>query len=203
MEINLMDYVEYNSVVTLSMFFISFFVLILDKIFGGFLTKHVFSTQRSSLLNPLTYIRAFTHVLGHADLGHFIRNYMKILLLGPLIEEKYGSMLFLIMILITALITAIVNALFRKDARLLDASGVTFMLITLSAFASISGTKIPLTLILVFIFYLADEVINIAEEDGIAHYGHVVGGICGIAFGILSINQPLVDRIINYLPNWL
>jgi hypothetical protein len=54
MEINLTDYVEYNSVVTLTMFFISFLVLILDKILGGFLTKHLFSTQRGSLLNPLT-----------------------------------------------------------------------------------------------------------------------------------------------------
>lgn len=203
MEINLIDYVEYNSVVTLTMFFISFLVLILDKILGGFLTKHLFSTQRGSLLNPLTYIRAFTHVLGHADLGHFIRNYMKILLLGPLIEEKYGSMLYLVMILITAFITAIVNSVFKKDSRLLGASGITFMLITLSAFASISGTKIPLTLILVFIFYLADEIINIAHEDGIAHYGHVVGGICGIVFGIISINQELMTKITDFLPNWL
>ena len=203
MEINVMDYIQYNAKVTLSLFFISFFALVLSKLTGGFLNDNFFSTQRGSPLNPLTYIRAFTHILGHADWGHFTRNYMKILLLGPLIEEKYGSNLFLIMILVTAFVTAVVNWIFKKNSRLLGASGITFMLIVLSAFVNVSGTKIPLTLILIILFYLVDEIVNVTTEDGIAHYGHVVGGLCGLAFGIISINPELLAKITSYLPNWL
>lgn len=203
MEINIMDYIQYNSKVTLTMFFISFFALILSKLTGGFLNDHLFSTQRGSLLNPLTYIRAFTHVLGHADWSHFTRNYMKILLLGPLIEEKYGSMLYLVMILITAFVTALINWIFKKNYRLLGASGIVFMLIVLSAFVNVTGTKIPLTLILIILFYLVDEIVNITEEDGVAHYGHVVGGLCGLVFGIISINPVWLATVTSYLPNWL
>ena len=107
--LNILDYFDYNAFVTLTMFFISLFVLLLDKISKGKTTRLFFSTERASLLNPLTYIRFFTHILGHADWSHLSSNYLKILLLGPLIEEKYGSINYLAMILITALIVGIFN----------------------------------------------------------------------------------------------
>ena len=98
MEIRVIDYIEYNSVVTLTMFFISLFTLGLNYITKGKSNQYLFSTKRTSLLNPMTYIRFFTHILGHSNWKHFSNNYLKILLLGPLIEEKYGSIDFLIMI---------------------------------------------------------------------------------------------------------
>ena len=81
---------------------------------------------RSSLLSPLTYFRFFGHVLGHAGWEHFIGNIMLILVVGPLLEEKYGSANILFVILATALVTGIVNFIFFPYTQLLGASGVVF-----------------------------------------------------------------------------
>ena len=159
MNVDLLKYFNYNAYVTLTMFFISLITLIINYLTKGKANKYVFSTERASLLNPLTYLRLFTHILGHSDWSHFSNNYLKILLLGPLIEEKYGSIDFLIMILVTAFITGIVNYI-KGDTRLNGASNITFMLIVLSAFVNISDNKIPLTLVLIIIFYITDELIN-------------------------------------------
>ena len=122
----IIEYFHYNSYVTLTFFFSSLAVLILNTLTFGAANKYLFSTEKKSLLNPLTYIRLFTHILGHSDWNHFSGNFLKILLLGPLIEEKYGSIEFLIMILITALVTGIVNYI-KGDTRLCGASGVAFI----------------------------------------------------------------------------
>ena len=194
MEIKVIDYFQYNAYVTLTMFFVSLIILAIDKITNGKANRYVFSTERASLLNPLTYIRLFTHILGHRDWQHFSNNYLKILLLGPLIEEKYGSINFLIMILITALVTGIVNFI-KGDARLKGASNIVFMLIVLSAFVNVTQNKIPLTLVLIILFYIIDEIKDIKKDDNIAHYGHITGAICGAFFGFICLNQDLFSML--------
>ena len=171
--INIMDYFQYNAVVTLTMFFISLLVLLLDKITKGKSTRRFFSTERASLLNPLTYIRFFTHILGHADWEHLSNNYLKLLLLGPLIEEKYVSLNFLIMILITAFVVAIFNYI-KGNVWLKGASCISFMLTVLSAFVNITENKIPITLILIILFYIIDEIKKLKKKDNIAHDSHLI-----------------------------
>ena len=77
MEIKVIDYFQYNAYVTLTMFFISLITLGLNYITDGKTNKYIFSTERKSLLNPMTYIRFFTHILGHSDWKHFSNNYLK------------------------------------------------------------------------------------------------------------------------------
>ena len=172
-EINIMEYFEYNAAVTLTMFFISLGVLLLDKITKGKLTRKVFSTERASLLSPLTYIRFFTHILGHSDWEHLSNNYLKILLLGPSIEEKYGSINYLIMILLTAFVVAVYNFIKGKEW-LKGASCISFMLTVLSAFVNITENKIPITLVLIILFYIIDEIKKLKKDDNIAHDSHLV-----------------------------
>lgn len=99
------NFIQYNSFVILTFFFLSLLVLILNNVSKNKINKLLFSSYRSSLLNPLTYLRLFTHVLGHENWSHFMNNFLYILLIGPMIEEKYGSLNLLYMILITAGIT--------------------------------------------------------------------------------------------------
>lgn len=196
-EINdIVSYFQYNAIVTLTMFFLSVLVFIIDRICKGKATRYVFSSQRASLKNPLTYIRFFTHILGHLNWDHLSSNYLKILLLGPLIEEKYGSINLLIMILITAFIIGLVNFIIGKS-RIFGASGIAFMLIVLSAFVNVTQRKIPVTLVLIILFYLIDEIKNLHKKDGIGHYAHLIGGICGCVFGFMCINQPLINKLID------
>ena len=178
-------YFGYNSVLILSFFFISFIVLILKYITLGKSNDILFSTYKSSLYNPLTYIRMFTHVLGHGDWKHFSNNFLYILLIGPMIEEKYGTNNLLIMILITAGVTGIINFIIGRK-KILGASGIVFMMIVLSSFVNIQTGKIPITLILIFIFYIVNEILDgLFKNDKVSHLGHIIGALCGGIFGFL------------------
>ena len=182
--------IQYNAVVILSYFFICLVILILDKLVQGRLVNNLFSTGRNdSLLNPLTYFKLISHSLGHSSWEHLYNNFLKILLIGPLIEEKYGSLNLLIMIILTSLIIGIINRIFSKN-RILGASGIAYMLIVLCSFVNIESGKIPITVVLIILFFVVDEIINLLKrkKDGISHLGHVTGAICGILLGILSMN---------------
>ena len=113
-----------------------------------------------------------------------------------MIEEKYGSINFLIMILITAFITGIINFIIGKS-RLCGSSNIAFMLITLSSIVNISNHKIPLTLVLIILFYIVDEIKNILikKKDNISHVGHLTGAICGCILGFLSLKYDLKELI--------
>ena len=151
--IKYISYFQYNSVVILTYFFICLAVMIIHQITDGESTKHFFSTSsNSSLLNPITYVRFFTHILGHGNWDHFTHNFLYILLIGPMVEEKYGSYNLLIMILITAVVDGVINKLFVKNTRTFGASGIVFMLIVLSSFVNLEAGKIPLTLVLIIMF---------------------------------------------------
>ena len=180
----MVEIIKYNSVVILSFFFISLLALILKYVTHNYSNTLLFSSYRSSIFNPLTYIRLFTHILGHSSWSHFMNNFLYILLIGPMVEEKYGSRNLLIMIGITSFITGMLNSIFTKK-RILGASGIVFMLIILSSFVNVKE-GIPLTLILICLFYVADEIIKmIIRKDNVSHMGHLIGAICGFIFGFL------------------
>ena len=130
------------------------------------------------------YVGLFTHILGHANWQHLIGNFMLILLLGPILEERHGSAQLLIMILLTALITGLANLLFSNGA-LLGASGIVFMMILLASMANVRGGEIPLTFIAVAVIYMGGEIIRAFRDDQISQMAHLVGGMAGAAFGFI------------------
>ena len=176
---------SYNAPVILTFTLISLISLILGYVTLGQSTKLLFMTYRTSLLDPLFYVRLFTHAMGHADISHFAGNFMYILLIGPMLEEKYGSSRLLIMMLFTAGITGIFNTILFPQVALCGASGIVFMMILLSSFAnSKENDGIPLTMILIAIIYLGNQVVEgIFVNDNISQFGHLVGGGCGALFG--------------------
>ena len=181
---------DYNAPVILTYFFICFIILMIDKLCRGKFSKTFFTTYKNdSLLNPLTYFKLISHSLGHADWDHLYSNFIKILLIGPLIEEKYGSINLLIAMILTSLIIGIVNKVFGKGG-ILGASGVAYMLILLSSFVNMENGKIPITLTLIILFFVVDEVIKLfrRKKDGVSHLGHITGAICGIILGMLALN---------------
>lgn len=177
---------QYNAPVTLTYALISLVALVLGIMTNHATTKYFFSNYRTSMLDPMQYIRLFTHVIGHANWDHYGGNFLMILLLGPMLEEKYGSKTVLQIILVTAFITGILNTLFF-DTALLGASGIVFMMILLSSFANAETGKIPLTLVIVVIIFIGKEVVNgIFVKDNISQVTHIIGGLCGGIFGYLK-----------------
>lgn len=178
--------ISFNSPVILGFTAICLVALLMDFITSGAANKLFFSVYHSSLLNPLTYLRFFGHVVGHAGWEHFIGNIMLILIVGPLLEEKYGSMNILFVIMATALITGLINYIFFPDIRLLGASGVVFALILLSSFVSIKTGEIPMTFILVALIYLGQQIYDgFFVKDNISNLTHITGGVVGAGLGYI------------------
>ncbi|MBQ3918685.1 MAG: rhomboid family intramembrane serine protease [Oscillospiraceae bacterium] len=178
--------IKYNSPVVITFAFLSLIALVLGYVTGGKTNEWLFSVYRSSLLDVRTYPRFFLHVLGHADITHYMNNFMIILLVGPMLEEKYGGRALVIMMAVTAFLTGLIFFIFFPQSSLLGASGIVFMMILLSSFANAGKDEIPLTLILVTVLYLGTEVINgLLVRDNISQLAHIIGGGCGGIFGWL------------------
>ena len=177
--------ITYNAPVTLTFAMISTLVLMIDLVTGAGLTETFFVVGGTmSLTNPVDYVRLVTHAVGHAGWAHLVSNFAFILLLGPILEEKYGSGSLLFMMVVTALVTGILNILLFSTG-LLGASGIVFMMILLSSFTNFRRGEIPLTFILVVLLYLTREIITASQTDNISQFAHIAGGLCGSLFGFL------------------
>ena len=161
-------------------------VQLINIITKGASNAAVFSVYRSSLLNPLTYLRCVCHVFGHADWNHLISNLMYILILGPMIEEKYGTSNTVFVMAVTAVITGIFNMAFFPGVRLLGASGIVFTFILISSITTTKDDAIPVTFILVALLYIGQQIYQgIFEKNNISQMAHIVGGVVGSVLGFI------------------
>ena len=175
-----------NAMVVLGFVFLCFVATLMGELSKGYFTKLLFATYHSSLLSPLTYLRFFTHVLGHVNWTHFIGNASYLLILGPMLEEKHGSKTLVEIIVITALITSIIHYVFFPGIALCGASGVVFAFIILASFTGFREGEIPLTFILVAILYVGDQIIQgLTLQDNVSNLSHVIGGAVGALMGFI------------------
>ena len=191
--------IRFNAPVILSFALLSLIALLLGNWTNGAATTQYFSVYRSSLADPLTYVRFFGHVLGHSGYDHYMGNMLLLLLVGPGLEEKYGSGTMVWMIALTALVTGLVNFIFFPHTALLGASGVVFMMIVLSSFTAARKGEIPVTLILVVIFYLGGEIMDgLFKQDNVSQIAHIVGGLCGTMVWMIALTA-LVTGLVNFI----
>ena len=182
-----MNKINYNAPVTLTFTIISVAVLILDYISGGRIAINLFALFPNFGIR--NFIRMFTYVFAHLDFNHFFGNFSIILLIGPLIEEKYGEKNLLLMMVATAFVTALIHILFFNTI-IVGASGIVFMLILLTPFTNTKSGKIPLTFILIALIYIGREIfLGITLADNVSRFGHVFGGIMGACSGFFLNRQ--------------
>ena len=176
--------ITFNSPVILGFVFVSFAVMLLGVLTRSAATEFLFMTWHSPLTSPLTYLRLFTHVLGHSGWDHYIGNMAYILLLGPMLEEKYGSQKILGVMLITAVVTGLFNYIFFWNVALCGASGIVFAFILLTSFTSFKEGEIPLTFILVFVIYIGQQIFEgVFLNDDVSNLSHIIGGLIGAVVG--------------------
>lgn len=176
--------ISYNAPVSLTFALLALAALILGNVTGGWTTANLFSVYRCSLADPLAWFRFFGHVLGHSGYAHYISNMVLILVLGPNLEDRFGSWNILWAIVFTALVSGVVQFIFFPNTALLGASGIVFMMILLSSFGGVRNGVIPTTLILVAIFYLGGELWDaIFVDDNVSQLTHIIGGLCGTFLG--------------------
>ena len=110
---------------------------------------------------------------------------MMILVVGPPLEEKYGSRPLFWAIFLTALVSGMVHWLFFPGTALMGASGIVFMMIAMSSLSGMRDGCIPLTLVLVLALYLGGEIVDgITLADNVSQLTHIIGGVCGAFLGI-------------------
>ena len=175
--------VHYNAPVVLTFSLLALTLYVVDLWFKGALTRGLFVTGPPfSLLDPLDYVRLVSHTVGHGSPGHLFSNLTMILLLGPTLEERYGSQNMLKMMLLTALLVGVLNLAVIRSG-LLGASSIVFMFITLISIVDLRRGSIPVSFILVAILFIGNEILQAFGEDNISQAGHITGALLGALFG--------------------
>lgn len=178
---------SFNAPVTLTFVFLCFAATLSGVLSGGVLSQMFFTTYRMQFLNPMSWLRCFSHTIGHVSWQHFFSNMMYLILLGPILEEKYGKKVLVSVILCTGMATTIAVTFLFPNTGVIGASGVVFAFILLASFTSFDEGTIPVTFILVFVFYIGQEVVNgLAVNDNISQMGHILGGMVGSISGFVN-----------------
>jgi len=177
--------IDMNAPVILWLTIIALGVLLVDQLTPINITM-LLGARRTSLIDPLQYTRLVTHVAAHSGVSHYVGNFMMILAIGPMVEEKYGSDRLVLYILITAFITGLINVIFFPGAVVVGASGIVFMLILMASFTNIRQGKLPITVLLVAVLYIGNEImLGVFRIDNVSQLSHIVGGLCGAVFGVV------------------
>ena len=185
--------ISLNSPVVLGFAAICLLSLLLKLILPEHIYSSIFSVYRSRF-SILWIIRLFMHVFGHSGWDHLLGNMMYFLILGPMLEEKYGSGKLTMIIAVVAVVTGLFNLLFFPAYSTLGASGVVFALILLSSITMRDTGTIPLTFLLVALLYLGQQLLQIFQNDNISQLSHIVGGLVGTVFGFLLNSRKAEER---------
>ncbi|WP_149554738.1 rhomboid family intramembrane serine protease [Treponema pectinovorum] len=186
---------SYNAPVTLTFSLCCIFIVVLDQyLTRGKIVRMFFAVPGNKnsnfpfdWTNALCYIKLFIHVFGHADINHLLGNLSFILLLGPLMEERYGSLRLAFMMILTAFITGLINALFLTTF-LAGSSGIGFMLIVLASLSTLKQHTIPFSFIMIIGVYIARELISPSEQN-VSTIAHIIGGLCGSVFAFIHSSK--------------
>lgn len=151
---------------------------------AGEANRLLFSIYRSSLWDPLGYVRLIGHVFGHVDWEHFSGNMVMVLLLGPLLEEKHGGRKLAKVMVLVAILTGLLHLLLFPHTVLLGASGIVYAFIILSSMTGMKKSGIPLTFLLIAAIYLGGQIYQgIFIDDHTANLAHIAGGVIGGIYG--------------------
>lgn len=178
--------IRYNSPVILTFSLLALLILVLDHtVWRGLAVRYFSFGSHMRWDSAVDWFRLFSHVLGHANWAHLVGNLSFLLLLGPILEEKYGSRAMLFIVLITAAVTGLLN-LALTSVGVMGASGIVFMLIVLASMVDLRAKQIPLTFLLVATIYIGGEIVDALGDDDISQLSHIAGGALGAVIGFVA-----------------
>lgn len=194
----------YDAPATLSFAFICIFLFLLDSLLlkGLLSQKFLLSPTTASgnmafmASDPLSYLRLVLYSFGAASASTLICNMIFILLLGPSMEERYGTLVIAIMMAVCILFSGVLTACFSKTP-LTGSSAVIFMMIFLNSFVSLSKKKIPVSFLAVFFLFIFREIFELNDAsvtDGIKIIINIAGGLCGSLFAFLTSPKAKSSR---------
>ena len=158
--------------------------------------------------NPLDYIKIFTHVFGESSPSSLLINLSFILLLGPVLEERYGSPLVALEIAVVALVSGVLNAC-CVPLSLNGSSSVVFSMLLLACVASLNKKELPVSFVLVFVLYLVYVMYAAVKNNpslsanafaaffkaNLQTFTNLAASVCGMLFGFLvAPKKPRVNK---------
>ncbi|MCR5188311.1 MAG: rhomboid family intramembrane serine protease [Treponema sp.] len=179
--------------VTVGFVLVSLILCLLDLLaFKGSLSQSILRSPTSAkgdlafiLSSPLSYFRLVLYAFGAANWTALLANLLFLLLLGPAMEERYGSVVIGIMVFVASLFSGVLNAAF-STVSLRGCAPVVFMMVFLNAFMSLSKKKIPLSFLLIFALLISYEIIDKTSGNVIGIIICIAGGLCGSLFAFLT-----------------
>lgn len=179
-----------NAPVTLALFAAAAFVTLTDPFLG---IGRGLAAHGPVRLGDLGFYQGLlTYPIPHSGLLHLKGNFVLILLLGPALEERFGSIRLLVMMAVTALVTGFAHVALNPGGGLVGASGIAFMCITLLSISSMRGGRLPMTFALVAGLLLVSELGDLIHEDfagrggRVSQTAHILGGVMGALLGYLT-----------------
>lgn len=177
--------ITYDTPVVITFAIISLIILVADTLSGFWLSSNFLLSP--STFEPLRlgfWTGLVGHIFGHGSIGHYVGNFSLILILGPILERRYGSILLALMMFFTAFATGVLNFIFF-DYSILGASGIAFMMVGLTPMVAGRGGTLPVTALIVPILWIGGEVLAAITPDQISRFAHILGGVIGGGLGYL------------------
>lgn len=191
---------DLDAPVTVLFAIISILMFCLDSfIFKGQMTQQFMSCPTAGgnfpfdLSKATSYLRLFCYPFTAASWNMLITNLLFVLLLGPVMEERYGSVIIGIMMIVSTLFAGVLNACFCKNT-MLGCTAIVFMLIFLNSFMSFSKKKIPVSFLLIFILFIVREVFVKNPNGVVGLFIGIAGGLCGSLFAFLASPKARATR---------
>lgn len=167
--------------ISLVIFILDFFVLNLKLNQNYLLTP----TPVFSIRDPLVILRTIIYIFGETDKVYLFTNLLFIILIGPVMEERYGSVIIGIMFFVAAFVTGSMSACFCKVAYR-GCSSVVFMLLLLNAMMFFTKKTISATSITMVVLFICREFF-IANPNGVVGTLIILaGGLAGSLFAFIA-----------------
>ncbi|MCR4736377.1 MAG: rhomboid family intramembrane serine protease [Treponema sp.] len=183
--------ISYDSPVALSfaivtiLLYVLNFLLLKDKIDSFFYAPtSAAGSFAFDFKSPFSYLRLIIYQFGYFDLSFLFADLIIILLLGQILEERYGSVIMGLMMFFSSLFSGVLNACFCKD-NLCGAASIVIMMVFLNTLTSISKKNVSFLSILAIGLVICREFF--AKESGIISVVVcIAGGLCGSLFAFLA-----------------
>jgi membrane associated rhomboid family serine protease len=147
-----------------------------------------------NLKNALDYARLILHVFAYTDFPTLLINAVILLLLGSILEERYGSLMLFIMIFIAALVSGVL-AVCSPQVPFTGTDSIIFMMIFLLSLTALAKHTVQVSWLLAFIAFTAYKAYGFTTtgtknlsaiiQDNLGLLISLAAGICGSLAGFL------------------
>ncbi len=111
-----------------------------------------------------------------------------LLLLGPRVEERYGSVLLILMFAISSFVAGILSAIFLPLS-IYGLDGIAILLVLLTLFECANLKEISFNYIILLTLLLANSIVLSVQQNYYGILVHYLGSLCAGSFGFLDYSE--------------